>query len=210
MFPLQPRRSGRGPHPAPPRRGLADLVAPAGPGAAPVVRGLGPGAVRRLQRAGSGSSGTANRTRTRPAPRQWRFDVQHLQRWALRTPLPADRERHESDVRGGFGAPQANTGGRCHRGRQAGCGHVPNRRHRGPVIRDNHVGVRGDRHDRGKETLVGAVQAPLCSGGLRFRRRLELTPVLVAELQNFRVTVDEQTRNESFAAWRSSRTMIWY
>jgi hypothetical protein len=55
-----------------------------------------------------------------------------------------------------------------------------------------------------KKQLVGAVQAPLCSGRLRFAAELELTPVLQKELQNFRVTVDEQTRNETFAAWRNA------
>ena len=53
-----------------------------------------------------------------------------------------------------------------------------------------------------KKTLVGAVQAPLCSGRLRFAADLELTLVLSEELNNFRVKVDEVTRNETFAAWR--------
>ena len=55
-----------------------------------------------------------------------------------------------------------------------------------------------------KVHLVGAVQAPLSSGRLRFAAELELTAVLQKELQNFQVTVDEQTRNESFAAWRNN------
>ena len=37
---------------------------------------------------------------------------------------------------------------------------------------------------------------------MRFAEGLELTPVLVAELESFRVTVDQQTRNESYSAWR--------
>ena len=55
-----------------------------------------------------------------------------------------------------------------------------------------------------KKHLVGAVQAPLSSGRLRFAAELELTPVLQRELQTFEVTRDEQTRNESFAAFRNN------
>ena len=41
--------------------------------------------------------------------------------------------------------------------------------------------------------LVGGIQAPLVNGRLRFAEGLELTPVLVAELETFRMTVDQQT-----------------
>jgi hypothetical protein len=52
-----------------------------------------------------------------------------------------------------------------------------------------------------KKHLVGAIQAPLASSRLRFAAELELTPVLVKELENFRakVTLD---RNEVFESWR--------
>ena len=52
-----------------------------------------------------------------------------------------------------------------------------------------------------KKHLVGAVQAPLCSGRLRFAEGLELTPVLAKELSDFRVRVTDD-RNETFASWR--------
>jgi hypothetical protein len=52
-----------------------------------------------------------------------------------------------------------------------------------------------------KINLVSAVQAPLCSGRLRFAEQLELTPTLTKELEMFRVRVSED-RNETFASWR--------
>jgi hypothetical protein len=52
-----------------------------------------------------------------------------------------------------------------------------------------------------KKNLVAAVQAPLCSGRLRFATGLELTPVLACELENFRVKVTAD-RNETFESWR--------
>lgn len=52
-----------------------------------------------------------------------------------------------------------------------------------------------------KQHLVGSVQAPLCSGRLWFAESLELTPVLVRELEMFRVRVTDD-RNETFASWR--------
>lgn len=49
--------------------------------------------------------------------------------------------------------------------------------------------------------LVAAVQAPLCSGRLRFAAGLALTPVLANELETFRVKVTAD-RNETFESWR--------
>jgi hypothetical protein len=52
-----------------------------------------------------------------------------------------------------------------------------------------------------KKHLIGAVQAPLCSGRLHLAQFLELTPTLTKELSDFRVKVTED-RNETFASWR--------
>ena len=52
-----------------------------------------------------------------------------------------------------------------------------------------------------KKNLVAAVQAPLCSGRLRFAAELELTPVLAGELENFRAKVTAE-RNEIYESWR--------
>jgi hypothetical protein len=52
-----------------------------------------------------------------------------------------------------------------------------------------------------KKHLVGAVQAPLCDGRLRFAAGLALTPVLMKELQDYRVKVTAD-RTETFSSWR--------
>jgi len=52
-----------------------------------------------------------------------------------------------------------------------------------------------------KKDLVGAVQAMLGQRRIDFAEGLELTPVLVKELEAFRVKVTAD-RNETFAAWR--------
>lgn len=52
-----------------------------------------------------------------------------------------------------------------------------------------------------KKDLVGAVQAALGTGRLKFAEGLPLTPVLVKELETFRVKVTAD-RHEVFEAWR--------
>jgi hypothetical protein len=52
-----------------------------------------------------------------------------------------------------------------------------------------------------KKDLVGAVQAPLQDGRLKFAEALPLTAVLVRELAAFRVKVT-LAGNETFEAWR--------
>jgi len=52
-----------------------------------------------------------------------------------------------------------------------------------------------------KKRLVGAVQIPLQSGRLRFAEALDLTPVLVKEMEAYRLKVTV-VRDETFEAWR--------
>jgi len=56
-----------------------------------------------------------------------------------------------------------------------------------------------------KKDLVGAVAVCLESRRLRFAPSLDLTEVVQKELENFRVTVDEVTRNETFGAGREGK-----
>lgn len=140
----------------------------------------------------------------KPGQTQRAFDVRHLHRWPLKTPYPtivadvkqmfADGALAKSTLvvdETGVGRPvvdmfrQAAINGKL----------KPYSITHGSAVTS---------HTVAKKQLVAAVQAPLCSGRLRFAADLELTPVLRKELETFRVTVDEQTRNESFAAWRSS------
>lgn len=58
-------------------------------------------------------------------------------------------------------------------------------------------------HTVPKIDLVGAVQSLLQNRRLRFSDALPLTPILVAELENFRVKVTAD-RNETFAAGREA------
>jgi len=52
-----------------------------------------------------------------------------------------------------------------------------------------------------KKNLVSAVLVPLQERRLKFAEQLELTPVLMRELEMYRVRVTTD-RNETFEAWR--------
>ena len=138
----------------------------------------------------------------KPGATQYTFDVRHLHRWPLRTPYPDI----VADVKGLFSAaPLAGTPLVID---ETGVGRPVVDMFRAASIRATlrpysiTCGSAVTCNTVAKKHLVGAIQAPLVSGRLRFAEGLELTPVLVAELENFRVTVDQQTRNESYSAWR--------
>ena len=138
----------------------------------------------------------------KPGATQYTFDVRHLHRWPLRTPYPDI----VSDVKGLFSAaPLAGTPLVID---ETGVGRPVVDMFRAAGIRATlrpfsiTCGSAMTSNTVAKKHLVGAIQAPLAGGRLRFAEGLALTPVLVAELENFRVTVDQQTRNESFSAWR--------
>jgi hypothetical protein len=133
----------------------------------------------------------------------WRFDVRHIHRWPLKTPYP----QVVGDVRGLFA--EAPVAGSTLAIDETGVGKPVTQMFQtggingiirpfvitcGSAVTYDHVA---------KKHLVGAVQAPLSSGRLRFAEGLQLGPVLRAELENFETTIDERTRNESFAAGRN-------
>ncbi len=137
----------------------------------------------------------------KPGRTQYAFDVRHLHRWPLGTGYPAI----VADTRALFAsgplarAPLAvdQTGvGRpvVDLFRAAGI-NAPLRPFTitgGDACTGNTVA---------KKHLVAAVQAPLCSGRLRFAEGLALTPVLAGEMENFRVKVTAD-RNEQYESWR--------
>lgn len=140
----------------------------------------------------------------RPTGTQYAFDVRHLHRWPLKTPYP----QVVSDTKALFSKPPLQrstlavdeTGvGRpvvdMFRAARIECNLRPFSITCGSAVTGRTVA---------KKHLVGAIQSPLCSGRLRFAANLPLTPVLTKELETFQVTVDESTRNESFAAWRNA------
>jgi hypothetical protein len=132
------------------------------------------------------------------------FDVRHIYRWPLKTPYPTVVD----DVRALYAIPPL--AGSTLAIDETGVGKpVVDLFRRGGI--DAHLrplsitcGSKNTGSTVAKKHLVGAVQAALCSGRVRFAKGLELTPVLQAELKTFNVTVDERTRNESYAAWRST------
>lgn len=140
----------------------------------------------------------------KPGRTEYAFDVRHLHRWPLKTPYPVVVE----DVRGLFASGPLH--GSTLAVDETGVGRPVVDMFRSAKIacklRPYSItcGSAVTSHTVAKKHLVGAIQAPLCSGRLRFAAGLELTAVLTKELETFSVTVDESTRNESFAAWRQS------
>ena len=53
-----------------------------------------------------------------------------------------------------------------------------------------------------KRDLVGVLQVLLHSRRLEFAAEHPMTPVLMQELANFKVTIDPRTAHDSYAAWR--------
>jgi len=134
----------------------------------------------------------------------YQFDVRHLHRWHLKTPYPVIVD----DVKKLFAS------GPLHKTTlvidETGVGRPVTDMFRAAKIEATlrPFSITAGRAQTGntvaKVHLVAAIQAPLSSGRLRFAKDLPLTPVLTKELETFQVTVDEQTRNESFAAWRNA------
>lgn len=137
----------------------------------------------------------------KPSTTQYAFDVRHLHRWPLKTSYPdiiADTKALFAE------GPLAKSALVID---QTGVGR--------PVVDMFRAGginatlrpftiTTGDANTGttvAKKNLVAAVQAPLCSGRLRFAAELELTPVLAGELENFRVKVTAE-RNEVYESWR--------
>ena len=57
-------------------------------------------------------------------------------------------------------------------------------------------------HYVAKRELVSCVQSALQGGRLKISRKLKEAPMLIRELQHFRVKINIATGNESFEAWR--------
>jgi hypothetical protein len=53
-----------------------------------------------------------------------------------------------------------------------------------------------------KRDLVGALQVLLQTGRLKVASKLELGPILQAEMLNFKVKIDPATAHDSYSAWR--------
>ena len=60
----------------------------------------------------------------------------------------------------------------------------------------------GMRYNVPKRDLVGVLQVLLHSRRLEFAAAHPMTPVLVQELTNFKVTIDPHTAHDSYSAWR--------
>ena len=58
------------------------------------------------------------------------------------------------------------------------------------------------RYNVPKRDLVGVLQVLLHSRRLVFAAEHPMTPVLMQELSNFKVTIDPRTAHDSYAAWR--------
>lgn len=131
----------------------------------------------------------------------YRFDVRELKRWPLGTSYVAIVD----DLREMYGKPPLAGSLLCIDGTGVGVAVVD-------MIRFARIGARclsltitggENTSDTGvpKKNLVGAVQLPLQASRLRFADALPLTPVLVKELEAFRVKVTA-SRHETFEAWR--------
>ena len=131
----------------------------------------------------------------------YRFDVRHLHRWPLKTPYPqvvADvKELFADRPLAGSTLVLDETGvGRAVTDMVRAAGIRAALR---PYSITSGSGYSGN--SVAKKHLVGAIQAPLCDGRLRFAAGLALTPVLMKELQDYRVKVTAD-RNETFSSWR--------
>lgn len=139
----------------------------------------------------------------KPGGTLYTFDVRHIHRWQLRTPYPTIVEEVKEMYakpplaksvlvvdQTGVGKPVVD----MFRAAKIGASLRPYNITHGSGVTGQTVA---------KKHLVGAVQAPLCSGRLRFAKGLALTAALTKELENFRVNVTE-SRNEQYSAWRES------
>jgi hypothetical protein len=131
----------------------------------------------------------------------YRFEVRDVRRWPLRTPYPAviaDLRVMYADppLDGSVLAVDATGVGAAVvelvRAAELAARIVPRVITHGEASAESSVA---------KKHLVGVIQAALQTRRLRFAEGLELTPVLVRELEHFRVKVTA-ARNEVFEAWR--------
>jgi Terminase RNaseH-like domain len=131
----------------------------------------------------------------------YQFDVRHLHRWPLRTSYPAIA----ADVKAWFGGAPLAGSTLAVDATGVGRGVVDMIRASGIAARLREFTITAGNAVTGntvaKKHLVGAVQAPLQSGRVRFAEALELTPTLAKELELFRVKVTPD-RNEVFESWR--------
>ena len=130
------------------------------------------------------------------------FAVRHLHRWALGTAYP----QVVADVKMLFSNPPLqNTMLAVDR---TGVGRAVSDLFLGSgiTVRVWPLTITGGEKSAGasvaKKDLVGAVQAPLQDGRLKFAEALPLTAVLVEELAAFRVKMT-QAGNETYEAWRT-------
>jgi len=131
------------------------------------------------------------------------YDVRHLHRWPLGTPYTAV----VADLRGWFCTGSLVGSTLVVDGTGVGVGIVEMIKAAGLGARVEAfsitAGLKPGDGTVPKKDLVGAVQATLGTGRLRFVPGMPLTPTLVAELKNFRAKVTAD-RNETFAAWREA------
>jgi len=131
----------------------------------------------------------------------YRFDVRHLHRWPLGTSYPAI----VADLKEMYARPHLQDSALAIDATGVGRAVVDMVRLAGLRARCQSFTITFGEATTGagvaKKDLVGAVQIPLQSGRLRFAEALELTPVLVKEMEAYRVKVTA-ARNETFEAWR--------
>ena len=132
---------------------------------------------------------------------EYQHDVRHIHRWPLKTPYPAIVDDLRATLsRKALGSPtlvlDATGVGRAVADMIAAA-NLP----AAVVPLTITAGFREGDGTVPKVNLVSSVVAALQTSRLRFAESLELTPVLRAELENFRVKVTAD-RNETFASWR--------
>lgn len=55
-----------------------------------------------------------------------------------------------------------------------------------------------------KRDLIGAMQVLLQTGRLKVSSKLKLGPILLKEMQNFKIEIDPTTAHDSYSAWREA------
>jgi len=136
--------------------------------------------------------------------------LRHLARLPLGTPYPAQVQYVAGLLQTAPLRPETTavvvdqTGvGRavCDQFRLAGVAIVPVTIHAGHAI----TGGIAEGLGVPKRELVGAAQVLLQGRRLKIAQGLALTSTLVAELQNFKVTIDPRTAHDSYSAWRENQ-----
>jgi hypothetical protein len=131
----------------------------------------------------------------------FRFDVRELRRWRLGTGYPAI----VADLKEMYAGPPLRDSPLAIDGTGVGRAVVDVVRLAGIGARCQPFTITFGEATTGagvaKKDLVGAVQVPLQGGRLRFAGALELTPVLVKEMEAHRLKVTA-ARDETFEAWR--------